>query len=103
MVWKLQVKKADFKKMLMEKMQIGKPEAEKILNAFIDACEDGLFKDKKITLRGFGTLEVVASEERYGRNPQTGEVITIPSSKKVHFSPADALKAAINSPDKKTC
>lgn len=44
------------------------------------------------TLRGFGTFKIKAMAERQGRNPATGESITIPAKNKVAFTPAKALK-----------
>ena len=49
-------------------------------------------KEKRFTYPGFGTFVVRTRKARKGRNPQTGEVITIKASKSVGFRPAKALK-----------
>lgn len=50
----------------------------------------------EITLPGIGTLSVTNKADRVGRNPKTGEVITIPAHRVVKFKPLKALKDAAN-------
>ena len=52
-------------------------------------------KEKRFAYPGFGTWTVRTRKKRKGRNPQTGEVITIKASKTVGFRPAKALKEAL--------
>ena len=49
----------------------------------------------RLRIGGLGILEVKSRPERNGRNPATGEPITIKASKKIAFRPAKELKAAI--------
>ncbi|RSU64367.1 HU family DNA-binding protein, partial [Sphingomonas sp. S-NIH.Pt3_0716] len=49
-------------------------------------------KGEEISLPGFGKFKVKDTPERSGRNPSTGEAITIAASKKITFTPAKALK-----------
>lgn len=72
--------------------------AERTLNAFLDAVEDGLAKDGKLTLSGFGTLSVEQRAARMGRNPRTGEAVAIPARKVVKFNPGKMLKETLNPP-----
>lgn len=53
-------------------------------------------KEKRFAYPGFGTWQVRTRKKRKGRNPQTGEVITIKASKTVGFRPAKVLKELIN-------
>lgn len=55
---------------------------------------------KSFTLPGLGKLELVSRKKRKGRNPATGEVITIPAKKVVKFKVAKAAKDAILPPKK---
>lgn len=73
-----------------------KKEAEAAVNATFAAITDALKAGDKVQLVGFGTFEVKAREARTGRNPQTGETITIAASKHPAFSAGKALKDAIN-------
>ncbi|MBB4293775.1 DNA-binding protein HU-beta [Rhizobium leguminosarum] len=52
--------------------------------------------DAETSIPGFGKFKVKASPEREGRNPATGEKMTVAASKKLTFAPAKALKDALN-------
>ena len=73
-----------------------KKDAEAAVNAVISAIENALVEGDKVQLVGFGTFEVKDRAERTGKNPRTGESITIPASKYPAFSAGGALKAAVN-------
>lgn len=87
--------KSDFITKLAEKCQCPRPQAEKILSAFLNGVEDGLSADKKLSLKGFGTLEIRLRKAHAGINPSTREKIEIPASNTVVFRPADTLKNMI--------
>ena len=79
-----------------EKAEISKKDSEKALKAFIDVVTDELKVGGKIQLVGFGTFEVSERAAREGRNPQTGEKMTIEASKSPKFKAGKALKDVIN-------
>ncbi|ABY91994.1 HU family DNA-binding protein [Thermoanaerobacter brockii subsp. lactiethylicus] len=89
--------KADLVAKIAEKSELTKKDAEKALNAFIEAVEEALKNGDKVQLVGFGTFEVRERAERKGRNPQTKEEITIPASKAPIFKAGKALKDLVNS------
>ena len=64
---------------IAEQAEISKKDAEKALKAFTDVVAEELKKGEKIQLVGFGTFEVSERAAREGRNPQTGEAMTIAS------------------------
>lgn len=66
---------------IAEQAEISKKDAEKALKAFTDVVAEELKKGEKIQLVGFGTFEVSERAAREGRNPQTGEAMTIAASK----------------------
>ena len=70
-------------------------QAERIVNAFIKGVRTGLKKDNGVQLVGFGSFSVRKRKARKGRNPQTGETITIKASKTVSFRPGKDLKASV--------
>ena len=78
-----------------EKAGLTKKEAEKAVNATIDAITEALVKGDKVQLTGFGAFEVKERGERLGRNPQTKKQITIPASKAPVFKAGKALKDAV--------
>lgn len=79
-----------------EKAEISKKDAEKAVKAFTDAVSEELVKGGKIQLVGFGTFEVSERQEREGRNPKTGESMTIAASKTPKFKAGKALKDMVN-------
>jgi DNA-binding protein HU-beta len=87
--------KADLVGKIAEKTGLTKANAERALNAFIEAVEATLVGEGKITLTGFGTFMVDERKARTGRNPRTGAEINIPASKVVKFRPGKLLKDAI--------
>ena len=80
---------------MAEKTEISKKDAEKVLNAFTNIVADTLVDGDKVSITGFGTFEVVERAERQGRNPATGETITIAASKSPKFKAGKALKDAV--------
>ena len=80
---------------MAEKAEISKKEAEKALNAFTNIVADTLVDGDKVSITGFGTFEVVERAERQGRNPATGETITIAASKSPKFKAGKALKDTV--------
>ena len=62
---------------MAEKTQLSKKDADLALKAFIDVVSEEMQKGEKVQLVGFGTFEVSERAAREGRNPQTGETMTI--------------------------
>ena len=87
--------KADLVAQIASKVSITKAAAERTLNATLISIEEVLAKEGKLTLTGFATLSGESRKARKGRNPRTGEMITIPASKVVKFRPGKALKDAV--------
>ena len=81
---------------MSEKSELTKVDTEKSLKAFIDTVTDELKNGGKVQLVGFGTFEVGERAERQGRNPKTGEAITISASKSPKFKAGKALKDIVN-------
>ena len=79
-----------------EKAELSKKDAEKAIKAFTDAVSEELVKGGKIQLVDFGTFEVAERAAREGRNPLTGEKITIAASKNPKFKAGKALKDMVN-------
>ncbi len=81
---------------IAQKANISKRDAENALTAFTDTVADALKKGDKVQLVGFGTFEVSSRSARTGRNPRTGETMTIAASKTPKFKAGKALKDSIN-------
>ena len=81
---------------MAEQAQISKKDAEAALKAFTDVVAEELKANGKVQLVGFGTFEVSERAAREGRNPQTGETMTIAASKAPKFKAGKALKDLVN-------
>ena len=88
--------KADLVAQIAARANMTKAAAERSLNAMLESVQEMLAEDGKLTLTGFGTFAAETRQERQGRNPRTGEVITIAGSKVVRFRPGKMLKDALN-------
>ncbi len=72
-----------------------KADAKKALDAYIEITTDALKKGDRVALVGFGSYSVSERNARTGRNPQTGQPITIDAKKVVKFKPGSELNQAI--------
>ena len=80
---------------LAEATGIAKKDVAKLFDALTEVAYNEAKKDKGFTLPGFGKLIVVKRAKRKGRNPQTGEAITIPAKKALRFRLAKVAKDGI--------
>lgn len=81
---------------IAQETQLSKKDAEAAVKAFIDVVAGELKKGEKVQLVGFGTFEVSERPAREGRNPRTGETMTIEASKAPKFKAGKALKDMLN-------
>ena len=65
---------------------------EKVINAVFDTIKQQLADGGEVSIVGFGVFHVSERAERQGRNPQTGETLTIPATKKTEIPPGQAPK-----------
>lgn len=72
-----------------------KRSADEALEAVLSSIAQGVKKDKKVQIIGFGTFEVKNRAARQGRNPKTGEAMQISASSSVGFKPSSVLKASL--------
>jgi DNA-binding protein HU-beta len=86
------LKKAEFIAALADRAGVSKSQAEQVHDALFEELAQTLREGKSINLQGFGTFEPVERAARQGRNPQTGEAVTIPAKRSAKFKPAQALK-----------
>jgi DNA-binding protein HU-beta len=87
--------KAELIAEIAKKSKLSKADAERALNAFIDATKKTLKKEGRLVLAGLGSFIVSKRKARKGRNPQTGQPITIKASKVVRFRAGKALKGSL--------
>ncbi|MDQ3775127.1 MAG: HU family DNA-binding protein [Pseudomonadota bacterium] len=73
-----------------------KVDAGRAVDALVDVIAGALKGDDEVTLVGFGTFTVRKRAARSGRNPRTGDIISIPASNLPAFKPGKALRDAVN-------
>lgn len=78
-----------------EKASLSKKDSDKAVTAVIEAITEGLKKDGKVQLVGFGTFEVRSRAAREGKNPATGAKISIPATKVPAFKAGKSLKDSV--------
>ena len=88
--------KADLADAIYAALPVDKQKAAQIVEDYIELIKDGLATDGKVMLSGFGAYEVKHKPQRRGRNPQTGESITLRERNVVKFKPSMLLRKAIN-------
>ncbi len=75
---------------------MSKTDAGRAVDAVIDSISASLTKGNEVRLVGFGTFSVAHRRATQGRNPRTGEPITIKASKRPKFKAGKALKESVN-------
>ena len=79
-------------KQLASKFGIKEKEAKVVVETTFDAIVNALEAGEKVQITGFGTFEIKSRGERSGRNPKTGEAVTIPAAKYPAFTASKSLK-----------
>ena len=87
--------KTELISVVAEKTGFSKKDADKAVAAVLDSMSEALAGGEKIQLVGFGTFEVRDRAAREGKNPATGEKITIAATKVPAFKAGKALKDAV--------
>ena len=88
--------KSELTAIAAEHAGISKKDAERLINAAIDAASAALAKGEKVQLTGFGTFEVKHREAKIGRDPRTKESIQIPATKIPVFKPSKGLRDRVS-------
>jgi nucleoid DNA-binding protein len=75
-----------------------KAEVEVVLEAVLGAIGEALHENQRVDLRGFGSFVVKEKKERQGRNPRTGEAITIAAKRNASFKAGKELSDTLVQP-----
>lgn len=87
-----EVNKDELVQQVAERAHAPRKTAEAVVNAALDSISEALEHEERVTIIGFGTFAVREREEREGRNPRTGQPITIGARKTPCFTAGKALK-----------
>ncbi|MGE9807478.1 MULTISPECIES: HU family DNA-binding protein [unclassified Janibacter] len=86
--------KSELASAIAEKAGLNGTQASAALTALQEVLIEQVAKGEKVTVPGLLTLERVERSERQGRNPQTGEAMTIPGGYAAKLTAGSALKSA---------
>lgn len=89
--------KADIVEKVYSKVGLSKKESADLVEQVFKILKATLESGEKIKIAGFGNFVVKAKADRRGRNPQTGEAMTIVARRILTFKPSVILKQAMNS------
>ncbi len=88
--------KQEFVDQVASKSGLGRREAAKAVDAFLETITDSLKSGNDVTFTGFGKFSTQQRAERQGVNPRNpGEKVTIPAARVPRFSPGSSLKQAV--------
>ena len=76
-----------------------KAEVESVLESVLTTVGEALSSNERVDLRGFGSFVVKQKRERQGRNPRTGEAITIAAKRDASFKPGKELSEILAQPE----
>ena len=88
--------KAEVANKVIEKTGLSRKQATIAVETFLSTIKDALRRGEKISLVGFGTFIVKQKNARNGRNPRTGEKISIPEKKTAYFKPGKTFREIVN-------
>jgi len=79
-----------------EKAGMTKKDTEAVIKTAFEMIEAALVGGEKVQLIGFGTFEIRERSARQGKNPRTGETVTIPAARVPVFKAGKALREAVS-------
>jgi integration host factor subunit beta len=89
--------KSDLVEKIAKDLKMNHDIAQLVVNNIFDSMTEALRRGESIEIRGFGSFSVRHYEAREGRNPKTGEQVTVPPRKKPFFKVGKELKNRVNS------
>jgi integration host factor subunit alpha len=88
--------KRDIVAAIYEKVGISKRESSDVVESVFEVLKEVLENGEEVKISGFGTFRVKEKSPRKGRNPQTGDGITITARSVLTFKPGQVLKKSMN-------
>lgn len=88
--------KSELIKVLSEENNISIEEATLVVSTFVDSMKDALLKGDRVEIRGFGSFKIKQYEGYSGRNPKTGEIVTVEPKQLPFFRAGKELKEYLN-------
>lgn len=83
-------------KISLQYMALTRSQVETLVNTIFDSIKEVLTGGDKIEIRGFGSFRIRRRQMREGRNPKTGEIVTVPPKKVPFFKAGKELRALVD-------
>ena len=93
------ITKADVVEHLHDELGLNKSECRQLVEDFFQEIRESLINNEEVKLSGFGNFELIDKKSRPGRNPKTGEDVTISARRVVTFRAGNKLRKKIASFD----
>ena len=90
------MKKSDIVNEVYQKIGFSKKEAADLVELVFDSIKDELAQNNKVKISGFGNFLVNKKKPRIGRNPKTGQKLTISGRRAITFRPSQVLRDLLN-------
>ncbi len=71
-------------------------DVERVVNTFFSSIVEQLAKGGRVELRGFGAFSTREREARTGRNPRTGDAVSVPAKRVPYFKPGKEMRERLN-------
>ena len=91
--------KAEMAERLFTDVGLNKREAKEFVDAFFESVRDALERGEQVKLSGFGNFDLRFKNQRPGRNPKTGDAVTLSGKYVPHFKPGKELRERVNNRD----
>ena len=88
--------KADMVELVYEQIGVSKREAARVVETIFDVVKETLERGENVKISGFGSFNIQHKKPRRGRNPQTGEEITISARRVLSFKVSNVLREQLN-------
>ena len=88
--------KADLARAINDAVGLSRTQAHEAVQLVLDTMADSLERGEQVKITGFGSFQLRDKADRLGRNPQTGEPVTISARRVVTFRPSKVFKKAMN-------
>ncbi len=89
--------RSDLINSLKEEADLSRKAAEKAVDTFFGAIEQSMIEGNRVEIRGFGSFTVKQYKSYTGRNPKTGDKISVPPKKLPFFKVGKELKEIVDS------
>ncbi|QIE57839.1 integration host factor subunit beta [Pikeienuella piscinae] len=91
------IKSELIQKLADENPHLFQRDVERIVSSVFDEITEALARGDRVELRGFGAFSVKHRDARMGRNPRTGEAVSVPEKRAPFFKTGKDLRDRMNS------